>query len=166
VRALLCLICIGCGGSSGALQKTETPSPRFPEIDWIQPPEPVIDGTWILHVEVVEAGKMGHVGPYRAEGQVDLQCQTPRSRPRGRPCPNNYQGTYDSSLALLFGPPLRVPLRGVTTPQGMVELATNPERDHGSYRLQGMMRHDSIIGEWGVTGYVPGSNGRFVMTRR
>jgi hypothetical protein len=166
MRLLLCIILVGCGSSFSAVQKNESAVTRLPEIDWIERPEPVIAGKWILRLEVEKPGRIGHVGPRQAEGQLELKCQTPPSRRGRRPCPDKYRGDYDPSLALLFGPPLEEPLSGVTTPQGIVELATNAQRDHGSFRLQGMMRHDSIIGEWGVTGYVPGSSGRFVMTRR
>jgi hypothetical protein len=156
------------GGGSGAARVTRepisTPLP-LPQIDWIQRPEPVIAGTWNLRLELVEQGE-GRVVPPEANGQLQLECQGPGLNETGRPCPDTYQGTYDASLALLFGPPLELPLTGVTTPQGMVELASNPGQDHGSYILRGMMRHDSIIGEWVVTSYGTGSIGRFVMTRK
>jgi hypothetical protein len=137
---------------------------RLPEATWRPGPEPNIEGTWILELQVIGSYKGG--ASRHAKGGLDLHCNVSAPKQEGRPC-SDYSVTYDSTLRSMLGPEVYGPPGAATTADGLVHLWFNPRLDHGKVDLQGMVRGDSVIGEWRITSYADdGYAGRFVLARR
>lgn len=78
-----------------------------------------------------------------------------------------YSVAYDSTLHVMFGTPRAGPAQAVLKGAGWVELAFNPFLDHGAFRLSGVLRGDTIAGEWLRTNFADdGYRGTFTMVRR
>jgi hypothetical protein len=79
---------------------------------------------------------------------------------------NGYSVAYDSTLQVMFGAPRLGPAQAMLKSGGVVELVFNPFIDHGAFRLSGVLRGDSIIGEWHRTNFADdGYRGAFTMVR-
>jgi hypothetical protein len=78
-----------------------------------------------------------------------------------------YSVAYDTTLHVLFGAPRAGPAQAVLKGPETVELAFNPFLDHGAFRLSGVLRGDTIAGEWLRTNFADdGYRGTFTMARR
>ena len=78
-----------------------------------------------------------------------------------------YSVAYDSSLHVMLGAPQFGPAQAVRKGGGTVEVFFNPFVDHGAFRLRGVLRGDSITGEWQRTNFADdGYQGRFTMVRQ
>lgn len=133
------------------------------ESAWAQADESKLLGTWHLHLWVTGSADKS-AGPRAANGRLELRrLDLPAS-----PAPKAmYSVTYDTSLHAMFGAPRFGPAQAVLTPTGEVELAFNPFIDHGTFRLTGSIRGDSITGTWHRINFADdGYRGRFTLVRR
>jgi hypothetical protein len=120
-------------------------------------------GSWQLSLSVTGQAPQS-AGPRAASGKLDLQRLTSSGSPSGSIV---YSVSYDTTLHAMFGPQRFGPAQAVLTAAGAIELVFNPFVDHGAFRLRGMERGDSIVGEWHRTAYADdGYRGVFRMVRR
>jgi hypothetical protein len=120
-------------------------------------------GKWQLSLWVT--GPTTSTGPRAAGGDLEL-----RRLDLGSAASTGsdvYSVAYDNTLHVIFGPPRAGPAQAVLKGTGTVELAFNPFLDHGAFRLSGVLRGDSIVGEWLRTNFADdGYLGAFRMVRR
>lgn len=142
-------------------------SRAVPEPIWQATPEPHLEGAWLLELQVT--GKYSGSSPKRARGTIVLRCMgATESGAIQRPCTAGYAVQLgDSALRRMIGPEVFGAPRAMTDPNGWVELWFNPNVDHGAFRLRGVARGDSVIGEWTRASFVDdGYAGRFVLARK
>ena len=139
----------------------------LPEPIWQVTPEPQLNGAWLLELQVT--GKYSGSSPKRAKGAIALRCKV-AMEPGAiqRPCTAGYAVQLgDSALRRMIGPEVSGAPWAMTDPNGLVELWFNPNVDHGAFRLRGVARGDSVIGEWARGSFIDdGYTGRFVLARR
>ena len=120
-------------------------------------------GTWELSLWVTDSPAKS-AGPRTASGVLELrrlemeQAESDFSE--------IYSVTYDTTLHLMLGVPRAGPAQAVLKGRGTVELIFNPFVDHGAFRLAGVLRADSITGEWYRTNFADDRyRGSFRMVR-
>jgi hypothetical protein len=119
-------------------------------------------GKWQLSLWVT--GATTSTGPRAARGDLELRRLDLGSA--GSAGSDVYSVAYDTTLHVMFGAPRAGPAQAGLKGAGMVELAFNPFLDHGAFRLSGVLRGDSIVGEWLRTNFADdGYLGAFRMVR-
>ncbi len=128
-----------------------------------QTQESPLVGKWQLSLWVT--GATTSTGPRAAGGDLEL-----RRLDLGSAASAGfdvYSVAYDTTLHVMFGAPKAGPAQAILKGRGTVELAFNPFLDHGAFRLSGVLRGDSIVGEWLRTNFADdGYLGSFRMVRR
>jgi hypothetical protein len=121
-------------------------------------------GAWHLRLWVTGPAPES-AGPRRASGLIELRRE---DMPPGAGAGHGvYRVTYDTTLHSMLGAPQAGPAQAALTAGDSVQLVFNPFIDHGAFRLTGLVRRDSIVGEWHRTSFADdGYRGEFTLIRR